>query len=234
MTSQNALQSTISCLGRVKRPPKTSFSLVKRTFPTGSLCNEQMKKISDPVEIRQSLTRCAYKNNINMVTEWHNKLFIGINEGLAELEELLEKSQEKDQIGNIKSSIHYYENYMSDNLRNFTLIMHLSNFEEISTLICKEMKVPIEKGSSIDRFKKGWAKKLRKPLGDVTAWTTLKDAEKIRHAILHSAGRISLNRNPEEIKGIIKKENLKENQDRIYATGPYLNKVKDAIWEMVQ
>jgi hypothetical protein len=193
-----------------------------------------MKKISDPAEIRQSLTRWAYKNNINMVTEWHNKLFVGINEGLDELEELLKQSQEKDRIGNIKSTIHYYENYMSDNLRNFTLIMHLSNFEEISTLICKEMKVPIEKVSSIDRFKKGWARKLGKPLGDVTAWTTLKDAEKIRHAILHSAGRISLNRNPEEIKRIIKKENLKKNQDRIYATEPYLNKVKDAIWEMVQ
>jgi hypothetical protein len=34
---ENALLSMIPCLGKVKRPPKTPFSLVRRTFPTGSL-----------------------------------------------------------------------------------------------------------------------------------------------------------------------------------------------------
>jgi len=169
-----------------------------------------------------------------MVTVWHNKLFVGINEGINELENLLEQSNEKKEIGDIKSSIHIYENYISENLRNFTLIMHLSNFEEISTLVCKEMKTSVEIGSSINRFQNGWEKKIERPLGDVSAWNTLKDAAKIRNAILHSAGRISLNRNQKDIVRIIEKENLKSEHDRVYVTEEFLNKVRDAIWEMVQ
>jgi hypothetical protein len=193
-----------------------------------------MKNISDPIEIRQALTRFAYKHNINMVTIWHNQLFDGINEGISELEKRLDEVNEKRESINIKSSIHIYENYISNNLRNFTLIMHLSNFEEISTLVCKKMKAEIEKTSSINRFKKGWEKNLGKPVGDFVSWNILKDAEKIRHAILHSAGRISLNRNQKEIERIIKKEKLKAEQDRVYVTEEFLNKVKNAIWEMVQ
>ena len=169
-----------------------------------------------------------------MVTVWHNEIFIGINEGIGNLEKLLEESNDMKEIGNIKSFIHIYENYIPDNLRNFTLIMHLSNFEEISTLVCKEMEIPTGKGSSINRFQKGWEKKLERPLGEVSAWGTLKDAAKIRNAILHSAGRISLNRDQEDIERIIKRENLKSERDRIYVTENFLNKVKDAIWKMVQ
>jgi len=197
-------------------------------------CNTKMEKITDPIEIRQAITRFCYKHNINMVTVWHNKLFVGINEGINELENLLEQSNEKKEIGDIKSSIHIYENYISENLRNFTLIMHLSNFEEISTLVCKEMKTSVEIGSSINRFQNGWEKKIERPLGDVSAWNTLKDAAKIRNAILHSAGRISLNRNQKDIVRIIEKENLKSEHDRVYVTEEFLNKVRDAIWEMVQ
>lgn len=193
-----------------------------------------MEKITDPIKIRQAVIRFGYKHNINMVTAWHSMLFVGITEGIGDLEKLLEESNDKNEIGNIKSSIHIYENYISDNLRNFTLIMHLSNFEEISTLVCKEMKTPIGKGSSINRFQKGWEKKLERPLGEVSAWGTLKDAAKIRNAILHSAGRISLNRDQEDIERIIKRENLKNKRDRIYVTENFLNKVKDAIWNMVQ
>jgi hypothetical protein len=193
-----------------------------------------MKKITDPIEIRQEMTRFGYKHNINMVTLCHNRLFVGINEGIEEFENLLEESNKKKEIGNIKSSIHIYENYISDNLRNFTLIMHLSNFEEISTLVCKEMKTFTGNGSSINRFQKCWEKKFDRPLGEITAWNTLKDVAKIRNAILHSAGRISLNRNKKDIVRIIEKENLKSEHDRVYVTEEFLNKVRDAIWEMVQ
>jgi hypothetical protein len=187
-----------------------------------------------PNDIRQVFIRMAYKHNINMVTDWHNKLFIGINEGIEELEHLLDKAAEKRKEKNLKLAIHHYEIFLSDNLRNFTLIMHLSNFEEISTLVCRETQVDIDVNSSIDRFKKGWSRKLGKPLGKVAGWAILKEASKIRHVILHSGGRISLNRNPEEIRKIIRKEKLKENQDKVYATEKYLNKVRDAIFDMVQ
>lgn len=193
-----------------------------------------MKESSDPIKLRQALTRFAYHHNINMVTEWHNKLYCGLNEGIKELEKQAEEANKKNEIKNIKSSIHFYENYISNNLRNFTLIMHLSNFEEISTLVCKEMITPTDNISSITRFKKGWEKKIGKKLGDVPSWTTLKDAEKIRHAILHSAGRISLNNNKDVILSIIKKENLEKENDRVYVTEEYLNKVKNSICEMVK
>lgn len=193
-----------------------------------------MKKISDPNEILQAFTRFAYKNNINNVTQWHNQIFIGINKGVEEFEDLLKKAKDRKELVDVKSSIHFYENYVTDNLRNFTLIMHLSNFEEISTLTCHEEGVTIKKSSSIDRFKKCWEKKFKKSLGDIPAWCMLKDAAKIRNAILHGAGRISLNREKEDILKIIKKEKLKYQNDRVYVTEKFLNKVKDAIWEMVQ
>lgn len=193
-----------------------------------------MKESSDPIQLRQALTRFAYHHNINMVTEWHNKLYCGINEGIKELEKQTEAANRKNEIKDIKVSIHFYENYISNNLRNFTLIMHLSNFEEISTLVCKEMNTPTDKKSSITKFKKGWEKKTGKKMGDLPAWSTLKDAEKIRHAILHSAGRISFNHNKDVILSIIKKEKLKEENDRVYVTEEYLNKVKNSIWEMAK
>ena len=111
-----------------------------------------------------------------MVTAFHNKLFVGINEGLDELEEKLKQAPSRRDSIDIKSAIHFYENYLSDNLRNFVLIMHLSNFEEISTLVCRKAGVNIGKTSSINRFKKGWERELGKPLGDVAAWAVLKEA----------------------------------------------------------
>jgi hypothetical protein len=193
-----------------------------------------MENQSDPIELRQAITKFAYKNNANMVTAWHNQLFVGINEGVERLQRLLEKTNEKKEIIDIKSSIHIYKNYTTDNLRNFTLIMHLSNFEEISTHVCKEMEVSPGTSSSISRFKSGWEKKLEKKIGEVPAWTVLKDAEKIRHAILHSAGRISLNRHKATILEIIKKENLEQKHDRVYVTEVFLNKVHAAIWQILQ
>ena len=54
-----------------------------------------MKKITDPIEIRQAVTRFGYRHNINMVTVWHNSLFISINKGIEELEDQLKKSDER-------------------------------------------------------------------------------------------------------------------------------------------
>ncbi len=193
-----------------------------------------MENQSDPAELSQALMMFGYKHNVNMVAAWHNQLFNGINKGIDDLEEQLEKANEKKEITDIKSTIHIYETYTTDNLRNFTLIMHLSNFEEISTLICKEMRATIDGSSSLSRFKSGWEKKLGEKIGGVAAWTILKDAEKIRHAILHSAGRISLNRDKNTIIGIIKKESLEQKNDRVYVTQAFLNKVQDAIWQMLQ
>lgn len=189
---------------------------------------------SDPTKLNRRILMFGYKHNVNMVAAWHNQLFDGLNKGLDDLEAELEKANDQKEIKDLKSLIHIYENYTTYNLRNFTLIMHLSNFEEISTHICKQEREAIGQSSSLSRFKNGWEKNLGKNLGSVPSWTILKDAEKIRHAILHSAGRISLNRNKETILQIIKKENLVKKNDRVYVTEDYLNKVQEAIWQMLQ
>lgn len=193
-----------------------------------------MNTLSDMKEIEKAFSIFGYKHNINNVTEFHNQMFIGINRAISNYEESLQQAKEEKEISNLKHTVNFYENYMTDNLRNFTLVMHLSNFEEISVLVCKDEGVTTPNSSSIGRFKMGWEAKLSKPLGVVPAWCTITEAAKIRNAVLHAAGRISLNRDKENIERIIRKENLKKQGDRVYITEQFLNKVKDAIWEITK
>ncbi len=185
-------------------------------------------------EIKKAFSIFGYKNNINNVTEFHNQMFIRINRVISNYQESLQQAEEKKEISDLKHTVNFYENYMTDNLRNYTLIMHLSIFEEISVLVCKDEGVTTPGSSSIDRFKEGWESKLSKSLGVVPQWCIIKEAATIRNAILHAAGRISLNRDEDNIERIIAKEKLKKHNDRVYITEQFLNKVKDAIWEITK
>ncbi len=182
--------------------------------------------MSDDIETK--LSQWSYRQNINWVTKWHNMTNAAYAVFLDKIEDDSEVS-ETDKVW-FKEVL---ENTMDRKIKNYCLIMHLSNFEEISHLVCDKLEVTIPDSSSLSRFKEGWEKRIGKNIGNVAHWQVLTDAEKIRHCILHASERISFMRNPNEIKRIIKKEQLKTDGHRVIVTGEFLNKVINAIVGMV-
>ncbi|QBG47693.1 hypothetical protein EGM51_09920 [Verrucomicrobia bacterium S94] len=171
----------------------------------------------------------AYKNNINFITKWHN--FTVTTYG-AYLENLDPSLTEEDRT-KVKSVA---EGFMERKTRNFCFIMHMSNFEEISYLICKSENVEIENNSSIKRFAEGWKKRTGKDLSTLKEWTILTNAEKVRHCILHACERLSLVKEKKRpaLESIINQENLPVNSGRVEITIDYLNKVKNSIIRILE
>lgn len=178
--------------------------------------------------IENKLTQWCYRQNISWVTKWHNMT----NSAYAVFWEKIKDDPNVGETDKVWFK-NVLENTMDRKVKNYCLIMHLSNFEEISRLVCDELKVNIQNSSSLARFKEGWERRIGQNIGNIVHWQVLTDAEKIRHCILHASERISFMRKPEEIKRIIKIEQLKTDGDRVIVTGEFLNKVINAIVGMV-
>lgn len=94
----------------------------------------------------------------------------------------------------LKSTLGLYDVMNAGN----TLLVALAWFEEMLYHVWKDRhpgKRPPKKGSMTERYKP-LLKDLGVDLAGGTSWSVLKDAEKIRHCLLHANGRISLMRNP--------------------------------------
>ncbi|MCI5123267.1 MAG: hypothetical protein D3925_02005 [Candidatus Electrothrix sp. AR5] len=184
-----------------------------------------------PVEkLFKQFEKFGYNDRSRHVTLFHNLIFRAINHTCEDYRESLEK--ENDASVSIDDHVSFYESYISNNVKNFTLVMHVSSFEEISYYVCKD--VGIKPGSSsLDRFKQGWIKKLSKPIGEMQAWCILQDAAKIRNTILHAGGIISLSSDKELIMDMIKRKQLEKNGERFYVTNMFLDKVSHAVYDMI-
>lgn len=91
-------------------------------------------------------------------------------------------------------------------------------------------KVPLKYGEgSFGRYKD-----VVKGLGidlESQQWNKLQNAEKIRNCLLHANGRVSLCKNPQEIKNTIKRERpgLEIIKDRVIISCDYLQRFNETI-----
>lgn len=182
-----------------------------------------------PEQFIRDINVSAYRKNVNFITNWHNFTVTTYGAYLNNLDETITE-EDKRQVKSIA------EGFMEQKTRNFCFIMHLSNFEEISYLICKSENVEIGNNSSIKRFSEGWKKRTGKDLITLDEWTFLTNAEKVRNCILHACGRLSLvkEKNKPALESIIKYENLPLNSGRVEITIDYLNKVKNSIIRVIE
>lgn len=105
----------------------------------------------------------------------------------------------------------------------------------LSALFCKELKTRQDTDSSLKRFQTAWQKKLGRSIGDVRPWSTLREAEKLRHCILHAAGRVALSRGEKDLEKIVAKEaGVTIKEGRICISEVYLTKVANAISELIE
>lgn len=182
-------------------------------------------------EARRAIVTFGYRSNIDLVTKWQ------VFTDLAYV--YTRKFSENGAIGHfsdreLKDQEIQIANFKDGMVQPFCLVMHLSNFEEISTLVCQYESVEQERGHSLSRFKVGWQARLKTPIGNTPYWETLINAEKIRNCILHGYRRVSLMKNEAEIIRIVQKEGLEIKMDRVTISVEYLNKVKSAIVGMLE
>lgn len=178
----------------------------------------------------------AHSVNTSLVVRFHNAVFHGLNLLIEEVDKLYTETEDEMEKRHLKAEKHILGNFMMQNMRNFTLVMHLSNFEEISYNVCRMEKKPLEKSSSLKCFKPGWTSRLGKPVGDVKEWQILDDASEVRNCILHAHGRPKLvkeNRR-EKLNEILKAEKIPLDSGRIAVQTDYLNKVGKAIITLVR
>ncbi|TKB11293.1 hypothetical protein [Desulforhopalus sp. IMCC35007] len=185
-------------------------------------------------KLQNDLTILTHTRDINLITQWHNLTLRSYKSFLDDIDKAVAEGEVDGKDQNDMRNI--VNGFMERKMRNFCFIMHLSNFEEISFLVCKEKKETINKAtSSIIRFKKGWSLKAGCDVEKLTDWNTLLKAEKVRNCILHACERVSLvsEKRRKGLEAIIKEENLTVSSGRIEITVDYIDKVKNAILELV-
>ncbi|QBG45877.1 hypothetical protein EGM51_00040 [Verrucomicrobia bacterium S94] len=179
-------------------------------------------------QLEREINNVPLINQINQITHWHN---FTVKTYGAYLENLKDSMAEEHR--DVKALC---DDFMEQRTRNFCLIMHMSNFEEISYLICKSESVQIKQTvNSISRFSEGWKKRTGKNDLGLKAWSILTDAEKVRNCILHACARVELVKKKDKpaLKDIIRRESLSVNSGRVEVTIDYLNKIKDSIFELL-
>jgi hypothetical protein len=120
---------------------------------------------------------------------------------------------------------------------NYAIIMYLSEFEEFSECIRRELHLERDekKKGSINRFKGVWDRYLGIDVNDLKQWQVLLDAEKIRNCVLHAAGRISLlDGKRKHMESLVKRYGLNVEVDRIIISEKLFNSVRFAVREILE
>jgi hypothetical protein len=127
-------------------------------------------------------------------------------------------------------------------LRISVFLMLCAHLEETLYLYCKREDCDTAKGSGLDRFKDCVKKLLGGSLGTCQAWDFLKDAFKIRNALLHANGRPALMNDEDRnnIQRIVKKHNHLFHWPEVHVairssfeTGPKFKKSDDTRIEII-
>lgn len=182
------------------------------------------------MDLQQRLTFWGYSHNVNMVTKWHNITTEAYCSFIDELKSDSSNPLSEQERKVLDSSM---DEYMYPKVSAYSLIMHLSNFEEISYHVCQDANAELSNKSSIRRFQKGWKYHYGNSLDGMSSWKNLLRAEKIRNCVLHACERVSICKNKEEVEQIAKEEGLTIKFDKLRLCDSYLNKIKDSIFEMI-
>ncbi len=141
--------------------------------------------------------------NLNYIIGFHNEIRNLLRLKYAGLESQLKKEDlSTDTKREIKRQLQDCKHY-DDSLAVNTFLMFYSHTEECLYHLCKDVSEKPSSSGSISRFKKP----LQSLCVDLSAgvWQLLKDAEVLRGCLLHANGRISLCKNVEDVKRLIKK-----------------------------
>jgi hypothetical protein len=169
------------------------------------------------------MVRYFQRHNLNFVVQFHNLVRHLIKEKRS--------SPEAKHDPWLESVLESHEKL---NGRN-ALLMLLAHLEEVLILRWRSRRrgEPIPRGSSIKRF----VPLLRvcgcEP-GAMPSWTLIQDAYTLRNCLLHTNGRVSLMKDPDEVTACVArhKPTLKKAGDRLEVAPEFLEKLAQAIDEV--
>jgi hypothetical protein len=178
--------------------------------------------VKTPLQTEAEFFRLMLSHNLNHIILFHNSL-------QALLRERLHADAATDPM--LQRTITLYDKMNSAN----SLLIALGFLDEMLILFWRRCfpGKPIPAWTDKKRHERLW-KELGLNLGKMPSWSTLQDARKIRHCLLHANGRISLMRNPKEIRACIKRYDtaLEEHLDRVVVTSHFLQRCVVAIREL--
>ena len=141
--------------------------------------------------------------------EWHVLFHNHVNDAMAfRLNHLLEsdKLSESDK----KYWEEVYSNQFSKELRITVFLLFFGHLEETLFNLCKAKKFDLsrlDRGFGVRRFKPMIKHFLSTPLNEYEPYKLISDAQFVRNALLHAAGRVSLSKDAKQIKAIVKNRN---------------------------
>ncbi|MGK7344233.1 MAG: hypothetical protein ACNS63_00285 [Candidatus Nitrospinota bacterium M3_3B_026] len=164
-----------------------------------------MKKYSGIKGMKEALYRISYVISMDLFIRFYNYHKRLVSERTKEIQTKLDAGNiNQSSRQKLKSEKLELEKPYRQLLVGNTFLMMYSHLEEHLALM-RNMYVKQDsqsKKSGLDRFKNDFKDSVN--LGDGPHWQFFKDCEKIRHALLHAGGNITLMQN-NKLAGIIKK-----------------------------
>jgi len=177
--------------------------------------------------MNNALFRFAAQHNLSLIVRFHNEVRASLAKKLAETDGLLNTT--KAHQGRIALLVQrdHHSKVFEEMLRCTTFLLMYAHAEEwfyhVWRTYARTCEVTFR--GSIKRFKPVLKDGLKLDLSNDKNWRCLCDAEKVRDCLLHVNGRVSLTKNPDEIRKIAHERGLilEESLDRIEVSGDFLN-----------
>lgn len=146
--------------------------------------------------------RLSAIHNLNLLARFHNDMSQLLHDAKDIIWEELEPRE-------AQRRVHLYETDFSKKLRNSVFLMVFGHLEEMLLQLLSQITPEIYARQSnsnlLTRCKPMFMKVLgENPDRECPSLKYIKDASRVRNALIHSSGNVHLMRNPETIEGIVR------------------------------
>lgn len=182
----------------------------------------------------EAMFKFMMKNNLDWIVRFHNH----VQNSLSRAQDEFENSDELKQDEKIFWG-HAYKNTFSIKIRETTFLLMFGNLEEMLYLLWKKQdkyKIELGRGNGLSKYKPFLKHHLNGDLGTSAEYSFILNASEIRNSLLHTAGRISLMKEPEKIKAIIKSSNglYIDKLDRIEISAEALSQLQQSTSALLE
>jgi hypothetical protein len=185
-------------------------------------------------EMRDSFFQFSARHNLSLILDFHTEFRDYLEERTVAIDRALTTATTRQECVALQCQRHNYAEVFDEQLRWTTFLLMYAHAEEWFFHLWRTYAPTCQletRVGSIRRFRPALSHLLGNDMPNGGNWQLLCDAEKIRHCLLHSNGRVSLMKKPEEIELIVERHNqmLGITNDRLRIALPFLDRFKDAI-----
>ncbi|EMI4394605.1 hypothetical protein V6473_004546 [Vibrio parahaemolyticus] len=169
------------------------------------------------------------QHNLDLLTKFHNHVhgFFNDNLGLSQADDSLDRSQKNW----LKSE---YEVHLPNQLRKSVFLMMFGHLEEHLYLSWVEYGEPNclnNRAYGLKKYNQFFTNYVGLNIGSDGDYQYLTDCQVVRNAIIHTAGRVSLLKEPDQLERVISKNKgcFETKNDRVYITHEGLHRFQKSV-----